>query len=91
MITLEKKQKVWCVSDNGLVRLYASECKAREEYFAIVQSVKRNTYFHPSVNRSTRIDIEVDCSDNHYIVYVTDNHLGETEFRQAWYGQLTIN
>ena len=87
-----EKQKVWGVSDNGFIRLYESEKKAKEEYFAIVQSVKRNTYFHSSCHRDTKIEVEVDCAGTHYIVYTASNGLGgENEYRHAWYQLLTIN
>ena len=86
------KQTVWGVSDNGFIRLYDSEKKAREDYLSIVQAVKENKYFHSSAHRNTKIEYEVESSDTHYIVYTADNGMFDhDEYRQAWYHQMKIN
>ena len=87
-----KEMKVWGVSDNGFVRLYDSEKKAREEYLAIVKSVKENKYFHPSAHRDVKLEIEVDDYDTHYIVYTANGGVYDhDEYRQAWYQKMKIN
>ena len=84
--------KVWAVSDNGFIRLYDSEEKARNEYLAIVESVKNNSYFHLSAHRDVKLDMQVEDYDMHYIIYTTKAQFGDhDEYRQAWYQQMKIN
>ena len=80
------EESIYVVNNDGIVDLYRDGRKAREEWLAIVETIRENKYYHSSFGSSTKVDLVVDVEDTHYCIFIVTEHLGKESYKSVCYG-----